>query len=407
MKYLSHFGRQVCCVLAICAAMFILLSPVGGPAGAAVRLSGKPYELMMPNSGSVNYGALVPAIADAINARGGIHGHPLKIVSCSDNQDPNQATVCAQQAIADPNMLGVIANLTACSSQLLPTLASAHMASVGDQLVCPEDFKSPVVFPFYPGTLYGGAGPGLAIKYLHDKNFVVTTIDVAAGREFPPLVSAIVGPLGGKVTGSVYIPFSAADMAPYAAQVVQGGGVMLDGNTTAIGIRLGKALFEQGFKEPVIYNNTTWSLSTIKKNFANAKNAYLETPYNFSSAGYKQFVSDVQKYDPKNATYLSSDLSTAWLAANVVARWANSVSDPTAPKLFKYLSTATSVNTYGMTIPLNFTIGADLHILGGGISDRIVNPCAGLYHYVNGSLVEVGKFADVLDSAGHTVKCSG
>ena len=68
----------------------------------------------------------------------------------------------------------------------------------------------------------------------------------------------LVTPVGGHITGAVYIPFSAADMSPYASQVVADGGFLVDGDTTAVGIRLGKALLEQGFKEPVEYNGTTW-----------------------------------------------------------------------------------------------------------------------------------------------------
>ena len=67
-------------------------------------------------------------------------------------------------------------------------------------------------------------------------------------------------------------------MSPYASQVVGDGGFLIDGDTTAVGIRLGKALLEQGFKEPVEYNGTTWDADTIKTNFGNPKNVYIESP---------------------------------------------------------------------------------------------------------------------------------
>ena len=173
---------------------------------------------------------------------------------------------------------------------------------------------------------------------------VIATIDVPAGREYPPLVQSVVTPVGGHITGAVYIPFSAADMSPYASQVVADGGFLIDGDTTAVGIRLGKALLEQGFKEPVEYNGTTWDTDTIKTNFGNPKNAYIETPFLESSAGYKMFVADMNKYAP-GADYDSTDLSSAWLAAKIVQRWSKNVPNPTAPALLKYLSTAASINT--------------------------------------------------------------
>ena len=160
---------------------------------------------------------------------------------------------------------------------------------------------------------------------------------------------------------------------------------------------------EQGFKEPVEYNGTTWDAATIKANFGNPTNAYIETPYNVSSAGYNMFVADVNKYAP-GAKYYSTDLSTVWLAAMIVQRWAKNVPHPTASALLKYLSTAASINTWGMTIPLSYTKASKVL---GGVAARAVNPCTALYHYESGRLVEVGKFVDMLNTPANRVHCVG
>ena len=385
----------------LCMAGAAFLLPTS-PAGAS-GVKGSTYELYYTEAGATPAGTYLPAISKAINASGGIHGHPLKIVDCNDQGNPNQATQCAQQATSNPNVLAVIGNTSTCGSQLLETLASAHMASLGDQYFCAEDYKSPQVFPFSAGSLDPAAGAALGVTDFHMKNVVIATIDVPAGREYPPLVQSLVTPVGGHVSGAVYIPYSAADMSPYASQVVADGGFLVDGDTTAVGIRLGKALLEQGFKEPVEYNGTTWDTATIKANFGNPTNAYVETPFNVSSAGYKMFVADVNKYAP-GSNYDSTDLSTAWLAAKIVQRWAQNVSHPTASALLTYLSTAPSINTYGMTIPLSYTKPGKVL---GGVASRVSNPCTALYHYKNGKLIEVGKYVDLLDTAANQVKCVG
>ena len=388
--------------VALCIAAAAFLLPTSSSAGAS-SVKGSTYELYYTNTGATPAGQYLSAISDAINASGGIHGHPLKIVNCDDQGDVNQATQCAQQATSNPDVLGIVGNTSTCGSELLETLASAHMASIGDQYFCAEDFKSPQVFPFSAGSLDPAAGAALGVTDLHMKNMVIATIDVPAGREYPPLVQSVVVPVGGHVTGAVYIPLSAADMSPYANEVVSDGGFLIDGNTTAVGIRLGKALLEQGFKEPVEYNGTTWDADTIKANFGNPTNAYIETPYNVTSAGYKMFVAAVNKYAP-GAHYYSTDLSTVWLAAMIVQRWAKNVSDPKASALFEYLSTAASINTWGMTIPLSYTKPG--HVLSG-LAARAVNPCTALYHYKNGKLIEVGKYVDMLDTAANRVQCVG
>jgi hypothetical protein len=386
--------------MSVAAAAFLL--PTSGSAGAST-VKGSAYELYYTDTGATPAAKYLPAISDAINARGGINGHPLKIVDCDDKGDSNQATQCAQQATSNPHVLGIAGNTSTCGSQLLQTLAGAHMASIGDQYFCAEDFKSPQVFPFSAGSLDPAAGAALGVTDLHTKNMAIATIDVPAGREYPPLVQSVVTPVGGHITGAVYIPFSAADMSPYASQVVTDGGFLVDGDTTAVGIRLGKALLEQGFKEPVEYNGTTWDAHTIKTNFGNPKNVYIESPYLESSAGYKMFVADMNKYAP-GADYYSTDLSSVWLAAMIVQRWSKNVAHPTAPALLKYLSTAASINTWGMTIPLTYTKPA--HVLNG-LASRAVNPCTALYHYKSGKLVEVGKSIDMLNTAANRVQCAG
>ena len=48
------------------------------------------------------------ATAKAINAAGGVNGHPIVLEVCDDKFDPNQAADCARQAVSD-NVAAVVA----------------------------------------------------------------------------------------------------------------------------------------------------------------------------------------------------------------------------------------------------------------------------------------------------------
>jgi ABC-type branched-subunit amino acid transport system substrate-binding protein len=384
--------RAVVLAVTLCLVTAGVLLPTTSATGAS-GVKGSAYKLYYTNPGATSASDYLPAIAKAINATGGIGGHPLEFVDCVDKTDPNQATQCAQKATSDPSVLGIVSNTATCGSQLQQTLQDAKMASIGDQFFCTEAFNAPNAFPFAAGSLDPAAGAAIAVEQLKKKDLVIATIDVPAGRQYPPFVQTLVKPVDGNVTGAVYIPFSAADMAPYASQVVSKGGFLLDGLTTEVGIRLGKALQQQGFTEPTIYNGTTWDPRTIKSNFGNPKNAYVETPFPPNSAGSKMFAADMKKYS--KTQYLSTDLSTSWLAAKIIQRWAKDAPDITAAALLDYLSTTPNIDTYGMTIPLDFTKPGTVL---GGAAPRIVNPCTALYHYVNGRLVPVGKSVDVLST---------
>ena len=136
MKQRIRFGKRACCVAAtmsVAAAAFLL--PTNGSAGAST-VKGSTYELYYTDTGATPAAKYLPAISHAINASGGINGHPLKIVDCDDQGNSNQATQCAQQATSNPHVLGIVGNTSTCGSQLLQTLASAHMASIGDQYFC-------------------------------------------------------------------------------------------------------------------------------------------------------------------------------------------------------------------------------------------------------------------------------
>jgi len=64
-----------------------------------------------------------------------------------------------------------------------------------------------------------------------------------------------------------------------------------------------------------------------------------------------------------------------------------------AQSIFSSVSTATALGTFGMTQPLNFTVPERGF---GGLIPRAVNSDVSLYHYVNGSLVQVTPFEDLL-----------
>ena len=179
---------------------------------------------------------------------------------------------------------------------------------------------------------------------------------------------------------------------PYAEQIATHPGVLAEGNSTAIGIRLGKALASIGYNQPVIYNSSSWYPALFHSSFGNPTNAYISEYYDQSSPGWKQFLSDMSTYVP-GSTYTGGDLVSVWLAANVVAQIAKSLPTVSAQSIFNYLTHATNLSTFGMTVPLNFTVPQTAL---KGLIPRAVRPNVALYHYVNGNMVQVTPFEDLL-----------
>jgi ABC-type branched-subunit amino acid transport system substrate-binding protein len=375
----------------------------GASATSSGGASGTPYKVLANNRGLDNESDYYATVADAINARGGIHGRPLDIVGCDDNNDANQTTTCFRNIVNDPDFLGAINFAGACGSQYLELLNSVNAASIGDQLYCPESFKSPAVFAFDAGSFDSVGGTLIGMKDLSQPDVILTTTDTDAGHAFPPFVAPYVKAAGGAISSTVYIPTTAADFTPFAAAITAAKGFLFDGNTLPDGIRLGKALEAQGFDRPVIYNGISWDASSIATNLGSPSNAYISTAFNLGSAGYQQFNADLTKYKP-GSTQRNGVLINLWLSANVLAQEANKLpaNGVTASAIRDELAKTTALNTYGLTIPLNFTKGSSI---AGGVLTRAPNACSALYKYDSGKLTLVGSFADVISDKGHTDTC--
>jgi hypothetical protein len=87
-----------------------------------------------------------------INDRGGVAGHPLEVITCDGKGDPNEAAVCARQAV-DEGVVAVVGHFEFDMSSAVPILEEAGIAMFGG--CCPvvgAEFTTPINFPF--GSVY-------------------------------------------------------------------------------------------------------------------------------------------------------------------------------------------------------------------------------------------------------------
>src|ERR1700742_3433104 len=82
-------------------------SSSGNPAGSATKSPFTFYVETAPLVAADNLAGVKAAVA-AINAAGGVNGHPLSYSPCSDNLDPNQALTCARQGASNPSVLAFV-----------------------------------------------------------------------------------------------------------------------------------------------------------------------------------------------------------------------------------------------------------------------------------------------------------
>lgn len=121
----------------------IILGSVGtqsGPIGEAA----KPFHL----AGR--------AWAASVNARGGLNGHPVKLIVADDDGDPNKALALVRRMVEQDKAIAIFGEHGPTSAQaILPYLEQNKIPSVGASLTAPANGTSPMAFPTSVGATYG------------------------------------------------------------------------------------------------------------------------------------------------------------------------------------------------------------------------------------------------------------
>ncbi|KMS74768.1 lipoprotein [Streptomyces viridochromogenes] len=134
----------------------------------------------------------MPAFAQAyarwVNARGGIGGRKLKVLTCNDRNDSVAAARCADRAIEE-NVVAVLGSYSQYGDTFLPSLEGAGIPYIGGYGITNAEFTSPLSYPVNGGqpTLLAGLGRELARSC---GRIALVRPDSIAGDELPPLLNS-------------------------------------------------------------------------------------------------------------------------------------------------------------------------------------------------------------------------
>jgi ABC-type sugar transport system substrate-binding protein len=126
-------------------------TPETTPATSAAAPTGTPITLMSiyvksnPAFSQPETFTGAQARVDAINAAGGINGHPVKLIGCDSNLDPNQEKACIDQAISE-HVSAIVSSSIFFTP--LTTLEAAKIPFIGAQGITPDQLSSTMSYPF-------------------------------------------------------------------------------------------------------------------------------------------------------------------------------------------------------------------------------------------------------------------
>ena len=321
------------------------------------------YEVASAGSSNPEISGAVEARAKAINKAGGLKDatgatHDLKVVVCNTNNDPNRAEQCARDAV-DAHAAAVVGTFTTLGPQIYPILAAANIPVIGSTGSEPTPFISPISFTNNAGL------PGLFFNmpsYLAKQGATKLSLvrpDLAGAAQLTPLIKSAAQSAGAPVVNEVPVALDATDLAPQVSAALANGadGIIL----AVIGDQVGrfvKELQAQGYKGKIATAGpflTPTILADVGSYLNGRTGVVLAYPPVTSKTvpGIKQYLKDMNAFD-KSLNKNDQGVGN-WLSTYIFEQAAGKTQEITGANIIAALNAMTSVDTLGLTPPIDYT----------------------------------------------------
>lgn len=205
----------------------------------------------------------------AINATGGINGHPIDFKPCNDSADPIQGEACARDLI-DAGAVAVLGGIcfSCFSAPVVDVLGKGGVPYVGGLPVLPPEYKQENFF----AITNGGGSSSLRsnatyiLQAAKGKGVQAKVVEINAGvGEIDPTLENQIKTLGGDYAGRVNFDPASADLASVAQQAIDLKpnyiSVQTDGPNT---VKIVTSLRTQGYEGDIVILGTASDPQSIE-----------------------------------------------------------------------------------------------------------------------------------------------
>ena len=329
------------------------------PSTTTSSLKGTPIDLGVISeitsstpSGEVVSGA--KAAAAAINASGGIKGHPVVITACDSKDVPDvaAATTCANNLVANSATVAEVGDYNANQQQINTILAAAGVPLIGPNPVSASAFSSSNSFP-----LMGLEGAGLTtvLQHFNYKKISVAYTDVAAAAQAVTFGDLVLKPYGLSVLQGIPVPLTATDLTAEVTQATKGdaAGLALEPSQLAQWLTVSK---QGNYKTAVSASAGSITPPTLKSLGDTANGMYLAGGLPFSTntklSGIQKFQAEMKQYEP--SALVDEPSENAWVATWAAAQVMRTMTVPiTRASLMTAMGQLTNFNVFGL-LPAGF-----------------------------------------------------
>ena len=332
------------------------------------------------------------AAIKAVNAAGGVHGHPLVLSVCDSKGNGNVANSCARAAVAN----NTVADVGGFSFAGTPAeiMNAGKLAMIGRTPgFNPKEYSFPTIFPYFGVALTGMSGAVYAaVKFVHATKIALITSPPASALYFPTGVAEAKA-LGATVTATINaIPGSDLTSAVLKAKE---NGAQAIAEITPIADQVIVAARQNGVTLPIV---SSLQPSQVKGVGSAGEGVYSIEPYQLPTApdpGLQQMQKEFNAYAPNIPQTVFT--LPGWLAVHMFADVANTLPVVNRASVLAAFQKLTKQNAYDLIPP--YTTSVPFKGLGG-MFPSLYNPTLYLQQVKNGALVQLNGGAPFNPFAG-------
>jgi ABC-type branched-subunit amino acid transport system substrate-binding protein len=151
-----------------------------------------------------------------INNAGGLGGHELKLITCNDKADPNQAAACARQAV-DEGVAALVGGFTANGDAIMPVLEAAGIPWFAPPGISAAELSSEDSYPITSGVL-GLAGLGQMAAMDGCDDVASVNYDLPSAGQISQLVDLALTNQGHDPSTLIKVPPTTTDFSTIASE---------------------------------------------------------------------------------------------------------------------------------------------------------------------------------------------
>lgn len=298
------------------------------------------------------------AAADAVNAKGGVNGRKIEVLSCDTASDPNKATECARKALSE-KVVAVVGSFDPIGvTGSLPVLESAGIPSIAPLAIFAAEFSNPVSFPVTGGAPAGQFGMVQVAADAQCKEVALLGDKAADQGQVERMVDAVKAQ--GMEGFYVNLPLNTADVTPMIAQVNEKNPDCVAYANGAMGVRIFGGLRKAGSDAQFI-SATGSLLPPYLKALGKDAEGILATSetFNIDAPELKPFQDDMKKYQP-DVSPIGFTLY-GWYGVTAFAQVADKLDEVNSSTVLAALNKTADLRLPGLN-PVDFTKDRDSKI---------------------------------------------